>query len=156
MTPAETREWLHRAIFDNGQTVTPMDLRDSTDWALQHGAIRHRTGRFFSVVGVIGKNIAQPMIVQREIGTLGFVFRTGTVGPEVLVQAKIEPGNVGGAQLGPSSRQLPAISTESMAERPRPVWPCSKSRMRTSSVIRCRANRAVVFLASPIGIGIAE
>ena len=102
MTRFEIGEWLLRVMTAGGLTVTPMDLGRSNDWELRRGAISHKTGRFFEVVGVIGENIAQPMIAQSEIGTLGFFFRTAPAGLEALVQAKIEPGNVGGVQLAPS------------------------------------------------------
>lgn len=102
MTRSEIGEWLLRVMSADGLTVTPMDLSSSADWHLQRGAISHKSGRFFDVVGVVGENVAQPMIAQPEIGTLGFVFRTTNVGLEALVQAKVEPGNVGGVQLAPS------------------------------------------------------
>jgi len=70
------------------------------------------TDRFFSVIaaGVEGDDAAdlssrpQPLIRQPEVGVLGFMIRSGIDGsaPELLVQAKPEPGNVGLVQLAPS------------------------------------------------------
>ncbi len=103
-TPA-LRQWLRRVLSDDELSVTAMDIRESAAWAHTRGAIRHNSGRFFNVVGVRGEGVAQPLLEQREIGTLCFVFRAPaaeSAGPEVLVQAKVEPGNIGGAQLAPS------------------------------------------------------
>ena len=96
---AFTRDVIERAQF----SVEPMDLARSSAWAFRDGSIRHSSGRFFSVVGAAQESlgIEQPLIEQREVGTLGFLV--DTVGrPRILVHAKVEPGNVGIAQLAPT------------------------------------------------------
>jgi oxidase EvaA len=97
------RELLQREAF----SMTHMPLAASGAWALREGAIRHRSGRFFSVVGIRavredGAIVEQPLLEQQEIGTLAFMVRHGRESVEVLVQAKVEPGNVGMIQLAPS------------------------------------------------------
>lgn len=90
--------------------VTPMAMSRSKDWTLNDGAIKHRSGRFFSIVGLTwtinGVQHWQPFIEQREIGILGFIARPCPHDPdsgfELLVQAKTEPGNVGLTHLGPT------------------------------------------------------
>ena len=87
--------------------VAPAALADSADWRLEHGEIRHRSDRFFSIGAVRyedadGRQREQPVILQPEIGTLGFLLHRSARGAEVLVNAKVEPGNVDTCQLAPS------------------------------------------------------
>lgn len=82
-------------------------LESSSHWAFHDGAIRHRSGRFFSVIGVraegqAGTVVEQALMDQREIGTLALYLRQRHGRAEVLVQFKAEPGNVGLFQLAPS------------------------------------------------------
>lgn len=92
--------------------VTDIDVVESTDWMLRNGRLVHRTGGFFSVLAARAgdsssgalQSVWQPLIDQPEVGLLGFMLRDGPAGngPELLVQAKPEPGNVGLVQLAPS------------------------------------------------------
>jgi oxidase EvaA len=84
-------------------------LADSRAWRLEGGALVHRTGGFFALVGLQVRSdlaaldgIEQPIILQPEIGILGFLLRHPGERPELLVQAKAEPGNVGEVQLAPT------------------------------------------------------
>jgi oxidase EvaA len=99
-------EWLEDVLVENDFRVHDADLETSEAWAIDSGAIRHVSGRFFRVVGGRwtegGESRAQPFIEQREVGTLGFLIRAKAGRPELLVQAKVEPGNVGGVMLAPT------------------------------------------------------
>ena len=82
---------------------------DSDSWRFREGRLVHATGGFFAVVGVRSvanvpglDALTRPIIDQPEIGILGFIVRRGPAGSEWLVQAKAEPGNIGGVQLAPS------------------------------------------------------
>ena len=102
--------WLDSVRALDHCEVTPMAMSRSKDWALNDGAIKHRSGRFFNIVGLTwtinGVQHWQPFIEQREIGTLGFIARPCPHDPnsgfELLVQAKTEPGNVDLTHLGPT------------------------------------------------------
>jgi oxidase EvaA len=93
--------WLAAVAERAALEVVGSSLSGSTEWAVRDGAIRHRSDRFFRVVGVRTAEGDQPLLEQREIGTLGFLLR-GDARRELLVHAKVEPGNVGGAQLAPT------------------------------------------------------
>lgn len=90
-------------------SVVPLETLDR--WSLKNGRIVHDTGGFFSIVGgyVSPKtgngmfSFGQPLIDQPKVGILGCLLgvNEGSV-PQILVQAKAEPGNVGIVQLGPS------------------------------------------------------
>lgn len=97
--------------------VYPTRLDDSSSWSVEEGRIRHRTGRFFDVGAVTyergdDRHVEQPMIFQPEIGTLGFLIHRTGGSTQVLVNAKVEPGNIGPCQLAPSCQ-----ATESNQER---------------------------------------
>lgn len=82
-------------------------MSQSQKWSYLNGIISHRSNHFFSIVGIrwkspSGKIILQPLIDQNEVGLLGFLIRKKKAKVELLVQAKIEPGNVGGIQLAPT------------------------------------------------------
>lgn len=88
--------------------VVPMDARDSAEWGYGRDAVRHASGRYFSITGLEFRAPEAPAVERRlvidqpERGILGFVVRRGRTGVEVLVQEKYEPGNVRGVQLAPT------------------------------------------------------
>jgi oxidase EvaA len=76
--------------------VKAIPLAHSREWRLADGRLVHRTGRYFAVTGIaVDDGTAQPLLEQREIGTLGFLRREREGRVELLAQGKIEPGNVG-------------------------------------------------------------
>lgn len=103
-------DWLVSATRASGLETERIDLDACDRWALRDGALAHDTGRFFAVRGVQVEadapdehGRALPMIDQHEIGWLGFlVRRCPEDGVQWLLQAKTEPGNVGGTQVAPS------------------------------------------------------
>ncbi|MEU4209218.1 NDP-hexose 2,3-dehydratase family protein [Streptomyces sp. NPDC026206] len=78
-------------------------------WAFEPdtGNLVHDTGRFFSVEGLSvreddGPVWSQPVINQPETGILGILVKDIGGVPHFLMQAKMEPGNIGLFQLGPT------------------------------------------------------
>ncbi|WP_067499146.1 NDP-hexose 2,3-dehydratase family protein [Actinoplanes sp. TFC3] len=71
------------------------------------GNLVHETGRFFTVEGLSVRSGAphswmQPIIQQHEIGILGLAVKEFDGVLHLLMQAKMEPGNVGLVQLSPT------------------------------------------------------
>ncbi|MDH6623525.1 oxidase EvaA [Streptomyces sp. LBL] len=73
------------------------------------GDVRHRSGRFFSIEGLRfqrqapdGPAWSQPLIRQPEIGILGILVKRFDGVPHLLMQAKMEPGNINSLQLSPT------------------------------------------------------
>ncbi len=102
-------QWRADRARDSACTCEPIGFSESGEWALKDGELRHRTGRFFSLVGVRTASsvagldgVCQPFILQTEIGILGFLLQHRDGLPYLLVQAKVEPGNIGYAQLAPT------------------------------------------------------
>jgi len=87
--------------------VKEIALDQQTDWLFDGAVIRHRLNRFFSIEGVEytegETRRGQPLIVQPEIGCLGWLTRRHNgSGLEFLLQAKFEPGNCNGTQIAPT------------------------------------------------------
>ena len=102
----DTLAWVAEQVERAELEVTPISLDESQEWRWRDGAIVHRSGRFFRVIGVEsgGRDDEprhQPLIDQPEIGTLCSIHRRADLA-ELLVQAKAEPGTVGVVQLAPS------------------------------------------------------
>jgi len=109
--------WLRETIKNADFFVQEIPLSKSREWLLKNGAVEHKTGRFFRVIGLewlgaAGKTVSQPFLDQHEIGTLGFLIEKRGGETKILVQAKIEPGNLGIVQLAPTCQ-----STASNAKR---------------------------------------
>jgi oxidase EvaA len=101
--------WLRDLRRRSDLSVEPVGFSQCEHWVFVEGALRHDKRRFFSVVGIRAKtdiphlvDIEQPIILQPEIGILGFIVRKTEGGWEWLLQAKTEPGNTYGVQVGPS------------------------------------------------------
>ncbi|GLU48715.1 NDP-hexose 2,3-dehydratase family protein [Nocardiopsis ansamitocini] len=87
----------------------PFSELDGWSFAPDTGNLVHRSGGFFSVEGLsvsidgeTPRAWQQPVIVQPEIGVLGFLAKEFDGVLHLLVQAKMEPGNPGTVQLSPT------------------------------------------------------
>ncbi|HEV2720501.1 MAG TPA: NDP-hexose 2,3-dehydratase family protein [Thermoanaerobaculia bacterium] len=102
-------EWLSSLLDEARCRVDTIPLADSAEWRFEDGAIVHRSRGFFRVIGLQCRDDDAALFIdQRTVGTLGFLIRDH----ELLVHAKIEPGNVGLIQLAPTCQ-----ATESNALR---------------------------------------
>ncbi|WP_035303785.1 NDP-hexose 2,3-dehydratase family protein [Actinokineospora inagensis] len=104
-------EWLADCQDRFRTLVEPVPLDRLHGWSVhpETGDIGHHSGKFFTVRGldveVAGAPIprwSQPIISQPEIGILGILVREFNGVPHLLMQAKVEPGNVNGVQLSPT------------------------------------------------------
>lgn len=105
--PSWADSWFKEIIASSKFNVKGITLKQSTQWLRSWGAITHKSRLFFKVVGVRwkdenGRICERPLIEQREMGTLGFLVRSFEATNKILVQAKIEPGNVGICQIAPT------------------------------------------------------
>ena len=103
--------WLAESRSSHPMQAQRVPLRSLRDWRFESdtGNFRHRTGRFFSIEGVSvvtnhgsTAHWMQPIVDQPETGILGFLagYKSGIL--HVLVQRKMEPGNINMAQLSPT------------------------------------------------------
>jgi len=104
-------EWMaacrERSPFEVARV--PFDRLDGWRFARRSGDLVHRSGRFFSVQGVDvqtdyggGAEWSQPIIDQPDRSILGILAREIDGVLHFLMQAKMEPGNVGTVQLSPT------------------------------------------------------
>jgi oxidase EvaA len=105
----EISAWLHHQRLQSCLEVKRIPFSDCLGWSFHHGSLVHESGGFFSVRGCRFKgsnpghfDFSMPMIDQPEVGLLGFVVRKDAHGWQWLLQAKTEPGCVGGTQIGPT------------------------------------------------------
>ena len=108
---ADVLQWLRARQRADLLHVQRVPLHRLADWSFdpETGNIGHRTGRFFSIQGAritttFGSQDTwmQPLILQPEVGILGFLADRRDGALSFLVQAKIEPGNVNVAQVSPT------------------------------------------------------
>jgi dTDP-4-dehydro-6-deoxy-alpha-D-glucopyranose 2,3-dehydratase len=106
---AKAIAWLRERTTASRWDVRRVPLDSMAFWPIgpTDCAIRHRSGRFFSVLGVTVEDEAnvttgQPIIEQSEIGVLGLALRVNQNELQFLLQSKFEPGNINGVQLAPT------------------------------------------------------
>ena len=106
-----TIDKLRSCVSRSNFEVKTIPLQDITNWRFTSGSgiLQHVSGRFFSIEGVRAttnfgtlSTWDQPIINQSEIGILGLLVRVNNGVCEFLLQAKIEPGNINGAQFSPT------------------------------------------------------
>jgi len=103
--------WFADRMAANSYRVTPVPFAELSGWRFQpdSGNLVHDSGRFFTVEG-LAVNTAyrerahwtQPIIRQPENGILGILVKEFNGVLHCLMQAKMEPGNVGLTQLSPT------------------------------------------------------
>jgi len=120
--------WIARRRAASQWRVEPIAFGQCAHWVLTDGVLRHASGRFFSVKGLCCvegpphlKGLGQPIIDQPEVGMLGFVVRRAASGWQWLLQAKTEPGNVGGTQIGPSVQATQSNYQQVHGGKPTPM-----------------------------------
>lgn len=96
------QSWLNEIKSKANFSTEFIPYSKSKEWIFDKKTVSHKTGGFFKIIGVKWNSLYQPLIDQREIGTLGFFIYKNRGKTELLVQAKIEPGNVGVIQLAPT------------------------------------------------------
>lgn len=101
MRRGELNEWFESEVRRSDFRVRRIPFAASRDWFFDDGSFRHRTGRFFSVTGAGWAGRETVLIDQPEVGRLGIIVKADEP-RQLLVHAKIEPGNVGICQLAPT------------------------------------------------------
>lgn len=101
--------WIEEKNNDLKVTIVKNKLSDSPDWFYdeERGEIRNRKNSFFQVRGLKhykdGELMTeQPILIQDEIGYLGIICKEINGVLHLLMQAKIEPGNVNKIQISPT------------------------------------------------------
>lgn len=109
---AFAEKWLDKRGELAGLAAMLVPLEKMKGWRSdpQTGNIGHETGRFFSITGIRCRHRKglseiewdQPIIEQPETGILGILAKSINGVMHFCLQAKEEPGNIGGMQLSPT------------------------------------------------------
>lgn len=91
--------------------VERIRANEAADWTLANGAIQHKSGGFFSVVGL--RSAAEPqsekvLLFQPQAAITGLLYTFHQEEQYFLVQARAEPGCVDDVQFGPTIQSTPA------------------------------------------------
>lgn len=108
-TADELDQLMNEVIADAGFRLDRVSLSESQDWVFRAGAFSHRTGGFFDVMGVELDSGEEHLLMyqpQSALTGLALCRIDGTM--HVLLQARIEPGNTGIGQWGPTIQSTPA------------------------------------------------
>lgn len=108
-TTAEIIEWINLLNETVEVDIKKIKLEDSNFWYYdkKNGSIVNKTNSFFSITGFRTTKdnntiIEQPIIIQNEIGYLGIICKKINGVINLLMQAKIEPGNINKIQISPT------------------------------------------------------
>jgi oxidase EvaA len=111
VSTSEVLQWLAALNKEMSVKVSKVDFGSLKDWSFdEHKTIlAHKNQNFFSIEGIsVSTNSGaiqtwdQPIIVQKEIGFLGFIAKEIKGVLYFLIQAKVEPGNINLIQLSPT------------------------------------------------------
>lgn len=85
-------------------------FKNQEEWLFQHGMLSHKTGGFFHIVGMndVKNSRDQLYLFQPQSALTGVLICASLEEPYILTQARIEPGNTGVIQLGPTVQSTPA------------------------------------------------
>lgn len=103
----EIMNWINKVKSTTSVNVLECNLEKSSYWFYEKNIIKNLNNSFFSICGIqrVRDNHIieeQPIIIQPEIGYLGFLCKVIKGELNFLVQAKIEPGNINHVQLSPT------------------------------------------------------
>jgi oxidase EvaA len=111
MSESDILEWVRSRALLNQYSVKFRPLEDLKGWDFEPttGNIIHSSGNFFRIEGLdvqiktpVTQAWQQPIIHQPEIGVLGFIAQRFEGVLHLLVQAKMEPGNINLIQISPT------------------------------------------------------
>ena len=101
--------WRDEVVKNNKFECKPIQFSESKEWSFESGILKHRTNGFFALAGIAAESRhsslngqEQLIILQHQIALNSFLIRRGSNGPEILLQGRVEPGNIGGMQLAPT------------------------------------------------------
>lgn len=96
-------------------SCVPLPFDQSREWRFEDGILRHMSGGFFAVAGLVTEarcaaldRKEQLILLQPQSSIIGFLMRRAAGRRELLFQGRVEPGNVGVMQLAPTVQSTEA------------------------------------------------
>ena len=106
------QSWFEKIKTNEKFRVKKTKLKDLASWSYDENrsSFKHESGKFFGITGILvshkyeekEEKWTQPIINQAEVGFLGFIAKEINGIIHFLVQAKMEPGNIGLIQISPT------------------------------------------------------
>lgn len=107
--------WFTRMRVESRLETRIVPLNSLDAWEFDGRTIHHRTGRYFSVIGVAAsasnrevESWQQPLIESAKGGVIAFVCQRHNGVLHFLVQARVEPGNFDGVEMAPTLQCTPS------------------------------------------------
>ena len=103
-TTQELLQWIAERKTAIQVVIEKIDLREDGVWSYikNEGVIANSQRSFFAIAGVRQGALEQPILLQNEIGYLGILCQEIDGILHLLMQAKIEPGNINKIQISPT------------------------------------------------------
>jgi dTDP-4-dehydro-6-deoxy-alpha-D-glucopyranose 2,3-dehydratase len=110
----ELRSWFTAEVARQDIRTQLVPLAELADWQREDGTIRHRTGDYFSIVGVAveadNREVArwsQPLLQPHGQALAAFLTRPINGIPHLLARASVEGGLPNGREIGPTVQSIP-------------------------------------------------
>jgi oxidase EvaA len=111
-TLADLKAFLSETLHTSSFRIKRTSFDAQEEWLFKDGMLSHKTGGFFHVIGVNDAEDGSDTLYlfQPQSAVTGIIIYPSDngSGPYVLTQARIEPGNTGVIQLGPTIQSTPA------------------------------------------------
>ncbi|MEU8588275.1 NDP-hexose 2,3-dehydratase family protein [Streptomyces sp. NPDC048664] len=108
------RSWFTAELARRDTRIQSLPLARLADWRWEEGVLRHRDGRYFSIVGVrveaASREVArwsQPLLRPHGRALAAFLMRRIDGTPHLLARASVEAGLVHGTEIGPTVQHIP-------------------------------------------------
>lgn len=88
--------------------LQPIKLSAQQDWLVKDDALSHKSGGFFSLCGYRDRNFEALVLFQPQGAFNGMAIHVKQGRIYLLLQARVEPGNSGVVQYGPTVQSTPA------------------------------------------------
>ncbi|MBE6904689.1 MAG: dNDP-4-keto-6-deoxy-glucose-2,3- dehydratase [Ruminococcaceae bacterium] len=100
----EILEWVEDRNRETNVAIRKISPAEDNSWRYieDEGIIANAQRSFFFISGFEHENVQQPILIQDEIGYLGILCKEIDGVLHLLMQAKIEPGNVNKIQISPT------------------------------------------------------
>jgi len=106
----ELQSFLNQTLQVSNFSIKEVALDSQKEWLVNKGALSHKTGGFFHVVGYSEPESQNEHLIlfQPQGAYVGMIICRKDDQPYVLLQARVEPGNTGIAQYGPTIQSTPS------------------------------------------------
>jgi oxidase EvaA len=107
----ELKNYLENVCLESKYNLKSIELSDQDSWQIRDGVLSHQSKGFFYVTGVQNKleNSEQfLMLYQPQSALTGLILCKRDNDIYVLLQARVEPGNTGVTQFGPTIQSTSA------------------------------------------------